>query len=170
MLSQYQLRAILSYDPVSGSFTWLEREPTSERVRSWNSRYAGKRAEHDGPHGYQQINISKRSYYAHRLAFLYMTGAFPQKDVDHKNLNKADNRWENLREATKSQNQWNRAPNRKNKCGLKGVYLYHNGRFKAQASIGGKNRHIGYFDTAEEAHSAYRQAVAEHRGEFARSA
>ncbi len=71
--------------------------------------------------GYRQVYIEGRSYYVHVLAVLYMTGLWPTNDVDHDNTLKDDNRWLNLREATRSQNKANMSLQANNKVGLKGV-------------------------------------------------
>ena len=162
------LRSILDYDPVTGIWTWRAR---LDRSASWNTRYAGHRADHAGPHGYRQLCIDKKSHYAHRLSFLYMTGSLPVADVDHKDLNKSNNRWDNLRLASKSDNQWNRSSSKNNTVGFKGVAKNSTtGRFVAQIACFGRRYNLGTFHTAEEAHAAYRDAATKLHGKFARAA
>lgn len=117
-------------------------------------------------HGYWQISVFGVRYKAHRLAFLYMTGAWPVADVDHINRIRDDNRWKNLREATRAQNVAN-APARKNsRSGVRGVCLTPKG-WKAQIKVSGKNKHIGYFKSVDAAAEAYRSAASLAFGQFA---
>jgi hypothetical protein len=106
---------------------------------------------------------------AHRLAYLYMTGRCPADQIDHKDGNRSNNCWDNLREATGSQNQCNRPARRTNKLGLKGV---HKRRYGYRAELKGDGRRIdlGSFPTAEAAHEAYVAAAKQFHGEFARVA
>jgi len=98
-----------------------------------------------------------------------MTGAWPKHQIDHHNLDKADNRWRNLREATRSQNQANRRAHSNSRSGIKGVYLEgRSGRWRAQVQHKGRTHNLGRFDTAEEARAAYATAAAATFGEYAR--
>jgi hypothetical protein len=88
-------------------------------------------------------------------------------EVDHINLNGLDNRRDNLRLATNSQNNMNVRRYRNNKSGFKGVHLA-KGRWRASIRLNYKLYHLGYFDTPEEAYGAYCEAAKERFGEFAR--
>jgi hypothetical protein len=148
------VRSVLNYDAISGRFTWSNGKPAGTRKDS----------------GYIRIIINGSSYYAHRLAWLYMTGEWPAHDIDHKNREPSDNRWSNLRHATRSENNANR-PKRANSRGrLKGIYLSGSGRWTASIRYGGKERYLGSFSTEEDAHAAYVRAAREIFGEFARTA
>lgn len=122
--------------------------------------------------GYLRITIDGRRYLGQRLAFLYMTGAWPADKAEHENLDRADNRWANLRPATNSQNQMNTRAKSSNKHGFKGVSLHKaSGKFRAQITAGNddrKRRHIGLFETAEQAATAYDAEARSMHGEFAR--
>lgn len=168
-LTADQLRAVLSYDPATGFFTWL--------FGSVNKVRAGARAGYRQPDGQRVIRIRTISYVAHRLAWLYVTGEWPKDLVDHKNMDRDDNRWDNLRAATKGQNGANRGPQTNNKSGHKGVYLVRNyyvstgdDAWKAEIMIDQKHHHIGYYRTAGEAISAHAEKARELFGEFARVA
>jgi hypothetical protein len=152
------LRSILSYDPETGVFTW--------RV-SRGSVKLGRVAGGDCS-GYVQIRIDKVFYKAHRLAWLYMTGAWPRGRLDHKDRDQANNRWMNLRRATHSQNMANRKLNKNSSTGLKGVYKKPNGRFGAHVQKNGRRHWIGTFGTAEEAALAAQAHSFRLFGEFAR--
>lgn len=160
-LSQQRLKEVLHYDQESGEFTWLV--PTSNRVK------VGQVAGNSTGHEYHRIRIDGGLYYAHRLAVLYMTGAWPDNKVDHKSINKRDNGWENLREATNQQNSANVPVSKNNGVGLKGVSRDGN-KYRAHITIDGKYRHLGSFDNPKDAHSAYVNAANENLNSFARAA
>lgn len=90
---------------------------------------------------------------------------------DHINHDTLDNRRENLRAATRSENQQNKGKTRRNKTGLKGVNLHkRSGLFRASITVNSKSCHLGYRKTAEEAHLLYVEAARSAHGEFARTA
>ena len=141
MLTQNQIKSILNYEPHSGVFRWRVDRPPQGRV--------GEMAGNDTGHGYWKISIHGERYYAHRLAFLWMTGEIP-KEVDHINQCKSDNRWEDLRASNHSENLHNIV-------GRSGVRKRH-GRWYARIRNPGQQRHIGVFDTKQEALAAYKAA------------
>lgn len=150
MLTAEKLRECLSYDPENGSFTRL--------VSRSNRHKAGVIAGCRAINGYIRIYVGGRQYFAHRLAFLYMTGSFPKTLVDHIDGDKRNNRWANLREISKSGNAQNsRSAWGHSKSGILGVGK-RNGRYRARLSVDGKEITVGYFATAEEAQAAYLQA------------
>jgi hypothetical protein len=85
--------------------------------------------------GYTKINIDGTSYLAHRLAWLYMTGKFPEHEIDFKNNNQSDLRWDNLREATRQQNKMNSKLSKNSTTGIKGLSLDKRGFYVARVSI-----------------------------------
>lgn len=100
-----------------------------------------------------------------------MTGQIPVEQIDHIDMNKANNRFVNLREATRSENYRNRTRYSNNKSGFKGVCFYPpTNKWTAQITHLRKAKRIGYFDTPEEAHAAYCKAAQRLHGEFARTA
>ena len=173
MLTQARLKEVVHYDPDIGVFTWLTRvvrEEWNRTDRSWNGRYAGKRAGSLSVHlGYRILGIDDHAQYEHRLAWLYMTGEWPAEYIDHINLIKSDNRWGNLRAASRSQNKANVPLGLKNTSGYKGVcYSPRHEKWKAQIQVDRRNRHLGLFNTPEDAHAAYCFAAKSHFGEFSR--
>ena len=97
-----------------------------------------------------------------------MTGSYPEKrTVDHRNQIKHDNRWDNLREATHSENMRNRLPPTHNKSGVAGVHQRANGRWKAEYTVKGKTYCIGTYDTLAQATTARANAIKKHYGEYA---
>lgn len=160
-LTTERLRQVLDYDPLTGEFRW--RIATSRKIR------IGAVAGHIGKAGYRYIRVDGRLYRANRLAFLHYIGRWPYHDAEHENRDRDDNRWENLRDATRSQNIANIAAHKDNKTGLKGVWEKRPGRFQSSITVNGKRKHLGTFDTAEEAHAAYERAAKNVFGKFARA-
>lgn len=157
------LRGILAYDPVTGDFTWRER---FDVPAWWNSRYAGQSASNTDTYGYRVLRINGKTYKAHRIAWVYVTGrAIPEgAEIDHKNGVRSDNRFDNLRLASDEQNAANAKMRRDNKSGMKGVSWHRRvGKWAAQINVNGRRKHLGYFDTVESAHVVYQKhAVALH--------
>jgi len=121
--------------------------------------------------GYWRINIGYDRYLAHRLAWFYVHGIWPCKDIDHINGDRCDNRISNLRLADKWQNNGNSEAYCTSSTGLKGIYWDRQlGRYSARIMVNGKRKYWGAFDTPELAHEAYREADIALRGEFARTA
>jgi hypothetical protein len=149
MLTQEKLKQILHYDPDTGIFTNLtQRSSTAKKGSIAGSKHAS---------GYINIEIDRKKYRAHRLAWLYIHGEFPETFLDHKNENPRDNSIVNLRVATEQQNQHNKSkPYKTNGCGLLGVSWYTpSKKWRAQIMLNGKSKHLGLFNTAEEASTAY---------------
>jgi hypothetical protein len=162
-LTAERLRELLHYDPATGVFRW--------RVRTSSRRAAGDIAGTAHNAGYWQIRVAGEVHLAHRLAWLYMTGAWPKDQIDHRNTDRADNRRENLREASRRQNQANKPLQKNNTSGFKGVsFSKTSGRWLAQIRRGPKAIPLGLFDTPEDAHAAYVRAAEREFGEFARAA
>ena len=158
-LTQSRLKELLSYDPETGVFVWLV-----------GAKFKGKIAGTDC-YGYWQIRINRKNYRAHRLAWLYVYGEFPNADLDHINCVKSDNRIGNLRECSRAQNGFNVGLRIDNKSGFKRVHFYKaSGKWQVGITINGKKKHIGYFATAELASAAYEAKARELHGEFYRGA
>lgn len=141
----------LSYDPTSGSFTW---------------KHSGARAGSFNDQGYWRIKIKGKAYRAHRLAFFYMIGDWPAHEIDHIDGNRSNNAWSNLREATRAENEWNKAA--RGKCNAKGVRCIR-GRYDARIRVKGLRVFLGTFDTIEDAAAAYTKAANDHHRQFART-
>lgn len=155
-LTAERLRQIVHYDPETGIFTWKMKSRPHCRV--------GDRAGHAKHNGYRAIGLEGIFREEHRLAWLYMTGEWPDGPLDHINRKPADNRWANLRRATCSQNQANRpAPRSDIPKGVTRV----GSRWQSQITIRRKYHYLGRFKTMEEAAAAYERAAREAFGEFA---
>lgn len=132
------LTDVLSYDKETGHFTWL--------VSTRNTK-PGQRAGNDGPNGYRVVTFNKKRYYEHRLAWYFTHEEWPF-EVDHINRDKADNRLCNLREVTKSQNQWNRGLQKNNTPGVSGVsWCNFTDRWTVTIKVGGAKHRLGRHDT-----------------------
>lgn len=158
MITQDELKEVLDYNPDTGVFTW--KKTVNSRVK------AGDVAGYKNKLGYITIKIKGKPYKAHRLAYLYMTGNFPENFIDHINQIKDDNRWTNLRDATYSQNNSNKVKQKNNTSGYKGVVRYRN-KWRATIKYMYKNIHIGYYATPQEAAEAYKKKAIELMGDFA---
>ncbi len=157
------LRQWLHYDPKTGEFFWKECLSNAAPV--------GSRAGSPDKRGYWYIQINGHLYRANRLAWFYIHGVWPEGHIDHKNRNTSDDRIENLRDATRSQNQANAKRRGDNKSGFKGVSLHKlTGKWSATIQVRGKRKHLGLFPTPESAFSVYIEAARSEHGEFARAA
>jgi hypothetical protein len=164
------VRESILYDPHTGEFFWKWR-PSShfgnngDYTAAWNVKYAGAPCGSNNSVGYTQINFGW-PILAHRVAWAIMTGKWSKKTIDHINCDRRDNRWCNLREATRLQQTWNRTvPKRTNITLPTGVYPKY-GKYQAQIRINGKPSSLGVFDTPEEAHAAWVAAAKKLHGEF----
>lgn len=157
-----RLKAVLTYDPQTGAWTWLQTLGSRGRK--------GSRAGCLRPDGYRSISIDGVSYLSHRLAVFYMEGQWAPFDVDHEDVTPGNDWWSNLRKATRGQNKANTKLSRANTSGYKGVYWHKKDqKWRAQLKVGGKHVPVaGAFDDPVLAHNAYLSAATAAFGEFAR--
>lgn len=149
---------LLAYDPKTGVLTWKVA-----RGRFGNAIKAGSVAGTVGGHGYFQVRVHGKRYYAHRLAWLMYTGSWPSKHLDHINGQKTDNRIENLRECSDAQNQQNRGKQANNTSGVQGVCWHKQAKkWHARIEVDGKRINLGLFDTVDEAAQARAAAKAQY--------
>ena len=150
MLTQEYLKTILLYDENTGLLTWLEeRGPTK----------IGDVAGYINDRGYRSIGIDKKEYRAHRLAWLYMAGNWPEFQIDHKNRKRDDNRWSNLNSVTSLENKKNRCLQSNNSSGINGVVRCRkSNKWIAQIRSNGKYKYLGKFVTKLAAAYARHQA------------
>lgn len=155
ILTQAQLKKLLHYNPDTGIFTRLRNTTRSDRV----GEVAGGR----NSGGHVQIKVNNYRYLAHRLAFLYMTGAFPPYHTDHENHIRHDNRWCNIRAATRSENSRNRKIPANNTSGTIGVSWHKaSGKWVVQLRADGKSISGGYFTNKQKAIAKRKQLEKEH--------
>lgn len=119
--------------------------------------------------GYCMLSVAGESHFAHRLAWLYMTGFWPVDRIDHKDGVPSNNAWSNLRQCGQSQNGANTKLSAANTSGFKGVtYCKNTNRWRAKITHNGKTLHIGRFDSLQDAEMAYKSRAVELFGEFVR--
>jgi len=154
-LTQERLLHLLDYNPETGVFVW---RVSRGRVK------AGAKAgfPNTAPSGitYWQIGVDSRTYEAHALAVLYVTGRWPTWQVDHKDGDGQNNAYTNLRDVSVAMNQHNqRKPPRNNTTGFMGVSRSTTKegkkRFRARIKVNMKRVWLGEFDTPEPAAAAY---------------
>lgn len=160
-LTVERLREVLDYERDTGILRW--------RVSLGGKGRAGERAGTVGVHGHRVTRIDGRIYRTARLCWMHVHGEMPKGLIDHRNTDRADDRWENLRLATHIQNARNSRP-KSPRSGLKGAYqeLGKDRWFSSIRPSPGRSIHLGTFATKEEAHAAYVAAAKKYHGEFAR--
>ncbi len=162
------IQSLFDYNQDTGVLVWRER---IDAPPNWNGRYAGTIA---GTivKGHLVVRIHKSHFSAHRIIWVIMTGRWPENDIDHEDTDGLNNRWDNLREATDSQNNFNRGPRSDNTSGFKGVPMRmtkKNGpKWIAQIRAHGKSVYIGMFSDKDVAKAAYDTVAISLHGKFAR--
>jgi len=154
LLTQERLKELLSYDHETGDFTWRENISRTARV----GFVAGSVSIVKGK-SYIRIGIAERKWLAHRLAFLYITGSFPVDQVDHIDGNGLNNKWDNIREASKTENGRNQRLHRNNTSGTSGVcWMKRTGKWMAQIRLGKLRKYLGCFTNKDDAIAAKKAA------------
>ena len=156
MITQKEIKEIASYDKETGIFTRLTRPCNSVNIGD----ELGYLKKCKSGLMYLSTEYKGHQYLLHRLAFLDVDGKFPDGDVDHKDGNGLNNKWNNLRVVDAIENGKNRKLNHNNESGYQGVSFYNlTKKWRAAISVDGKKKHLGYFDTFEEAKE--RRVIAE---------
>lgn len=136
------------------------------RISRGSRAQAGRPAGTTCLQGYRQVQLSGTIYKEHRLIWFYVHGVWPT-ELDHINGDRTGNRLENLREVTRSQNNAN-SVRPAGISGLRGViWIESSQKWRAQIRIRGRHQHLGLFDSAEAAHSAYLVAADKIYGDHA---
>lgn len=158
-ITQARLKEVLRYSPIVGVFEW--------RVAGRKIRPGGLAGAVIGS-GYVRITIDRVLYPAHQLAWLYMTGEWPEEQIDHRDGDRSNNAFKNLRLATEAQNSWNSKKKKNNKSGVKGVFFCNTTKkWVATFEMNGKIAYRKFFPCMEEACTAIRAAREKLQGEFA---
>ena len=161
ILTAERARECLDYDQNTGNLVWIER--AHGRPKSLAAGTTGSSKRFNGGGRYLSITIDKIKYPLHQVIWVWMTGEWPNRQIDHINLDRHDNRWSNLRLATPSQNTWNNRISTRNKSGFVGIW-WNAPRGKWEAFVGKKN--LGRFATMTEAIAARQKAAHDIAGEF----
>jgi hypothetical protein len=167
-ISPQELQRLLSYDPFTGVLTWRERTPDmfkegkNSREHScarWNTRFAGKDALACISHGYMVGDVYSTRFSAHRVVWAVHYGSWPIAHIDHINGERADNRIENLRDVTPSENSRNAKICARNLSGVTGVnWSKSASRWISHIGVSGKCKHIGCFVDFNDAVKARQEA------------
>lgn len=160
------LRELVAYSPRTGVFRWrwrarhwFKRDGT---MKGWNKRFAGQII---GRQALRCMCVNNQTTLVRaQVAWIIMTGRKSRRIIDHINGDTTDDRWHNLRQATKAQNAQNTAKNKPHDL-PKGVWLQ-KGRYRAKIVAKGQRYYLGMFATAEEAHQAYCEAGHRLHGRF----
>lgn len=153
------LKEVFTADFDAGILLWKKK--VSRRV------CIGDEAGTKRPSGHLYVQLNKKHLGVHRIMWAMYYGEWPSKLIDHKNRNPADNKIINLRLATKSQNGFNRAVNRKSTTGVKGVFLNKKtGAYKVQIRVNKKTHYLGLYKDIDAAKNAYITASKEYHGEY----
>lgn len=139
--------SLINHNPESGEFT----------------RKNGKQCGTKTTKGYIHVRLLGKKRLAHRLAWFYVYGEWPEHEIDHINGVKDGNRICNLRKATRQQNEWNKPQPSTNTSGVKGVrFMSSRGKWRADCV----RKTLGYFDTKQDAINALIKHRSENQGEF----
>ena len=147
MLTQTRLKEVFDYDPLTGLFIRRLKQPGVKQGSVSGSL---------SNEGYLVTSVDSKVYKCHRLAWLYMTGAWPAGQIDHINGNRSDNRFDNLRDVAKQQNVENQRKAQRSNKSTNALGTWKNGSgFAARISHGNSKIHLGTFKTLAEAQAAY---------------
>jgi hypothetical protein len=151
MITQDELKKILSYNPETGDFHWINK-PNKKLPAGYKAGCSKS--------GYVRIHYKDHAFGAHRLAWLYVYGEHPKHLIDHINGDPLDNRIANLREATTFENAQNiKKPQKNNSHGTLGIsYVPNKKLWRARIGVNGKRIYIGKYKSQEDAAQAYLEA------------
>jgi hypothetical protein len=153
-ITQEKLKELLSYDRSTGVFTWAKARPKIQKGNIAGSTH---------PSGYIRITVGGKRYQAHRLAWLFVNGSFPDHDIDHLNHCRSDNRISNLRSVTHKENGKNQSLYSSNTSGFTGVsFDKRDKKWISQIIVDGKYICMGRFANIEDAIKERRKAEVEH--------
>ena len=159
MVSREEVVRLLDYDPVTGIFIWKVRTAICVKIGA----EAGSVFVNGNGKPYRRIMIKGRHYYSHRLAWLVLSGQFPDDEIDHVDGNGLNNSAKNLRPATRTENTRNKRKPVNNTTGIVGVYWDKTySKWAAKICLNGKLKHIGIFDDFADAVAARKEAERMH--------
>ena len=167
-LTQAYVRECFDYDPATGNLIWRarpQRHFKNRHASATNSGLAGQVAGTLMSTQYRLVTLDRKTYLAHRLVWFWHHGRFPCQDMDHINRIRSDNRIENLRECSKTQNQQSRRSWRAS--GSRGVEQLSVGTWRARIQLNGRPIHLGTFFSEKAAALAYARAAVDFFGSFA---
>lgn len=166
---QSLVRSLFDYDPETGKLLWKVKRrggavPGMEAGSIRNVKNSNIK--------YRKVHVFRKLFFNHIIIWIWMEGSIPDwcEIIDHKDRDGLNNKWDNLRPATQSQNCFNSKMKTNNQSGLKGIYYVPSRnspkKWRAEIMIRGKKKRLGSFFTKEDAHEAYKQAAIAFHGEF----
>jgi hypothetical protein len=160
MITQERLKQLITYNKQTGIFIWKYRSEnefcSNPAYKKWNTRFANKEAGGIAGRGYWYIKVEKTQQRAHRLAWLYIYGEFPIYELDHIDGNKLNNKIDNLRISSRSQNMQNkRKTSASNSLVILGVRKTPSGKYSSCIGFNKKYKYLGTYETPDEAFNAY---------------
>lgn len=160
-ISYERATELFHYDPETGLIRWIKKTSKYSRVT------VGSIAGCPNSEGYRYIRVDGKLIKSHNIAWLIMTEVWPEFEVDHEDRDPSNNKWDNLRSATRSLQMANTRIRGDNTSGVRGV-SYHNRikKWYAYITLNGKTKSLGYRDTLEEASDLYDEKAQEYFGEF----
>jgi len=162
MMNKPEIEAMFEYDRERGHLLWRG----GRRGRGSTGRIAG----HSDERGRVKIRHGGKQYFLHMLVWVLETGEWPSSEIDHVNGRSEDNRFSNLRLATRSQNLYNRRMPTTNTSGFKGVkFSKRRQKWEANIGVNGRVIYLGLHEDILSARDAYRNAAIKYHGEFART-
>jgi len=161
MITQEMLKEHFYYDELTGNLICIKKTSRYSSVK------IGDVLGNINSKGYSRATLNKKTYKTHRLIWLYVYGYLPEKEIDHINRIKHDNRISNLRLATRSENMRNNPKNIKNTSGYKGVsWDKYNNCWQCSTKVNGKTIRKSCFKTPQDAYMAYKDLALKYHGEF----
>lgn len=156
MLTFERLRELLDYNPETGSFVWRVSRPGRHAKKG---QIAGRVRSSSGGKKYRQIHMGSKCYLEHRLAYFWMTGTWPEQEIDHIDGNGENNKWVNIRSVTKSENRKNRRKYSRNTSGVTGVTFHRlTNKWQASIKVDGRSVYLGLFSSYDDAVKCRKQA------------
>ena len=145
ILTQERLKELLHYNPDTGIFIWIGLNARARRIKIGDVAGCVLRNR-------IRIRTHGKAHYAHRLAWLYVNGEWPNGEIDHINHDPQDNRIDNLRVVNHQTNGKNQKFSISNTSGATGIYWYKRGKkWQASIRVNGGNIHLGYFVNYDDA-------------------
>lgn len=163
MLTNQKASELLAYDPLTGQLTW--KVSPCPRIKAGDLAGAGK----PNGEGYLRVGVEQKSYLQHRVIWLLVTGNWPQGDIDHADGDRANNRWANLRQASRAENLANAKRKSPRTGSSRGAsYDKHRQLWRACVTQNRRQHFGGYFQTEAEAAEAAAALRTSLHGAFAR--
>jgi hypothetical protein len=167
--AQRYLHECFNYDAETGDLYWnirpLYHFKNAQYFNAWNVKNANKKAGTVCTRGYIAIKIDGMKYKAHRIVYKLINGIEPNY-IDHINFNTSDNRIENIRNCTHTENHQHSKRQINNSTGYKGVSCTRNDKFKARITVNSVRLELGVFDNPKDAYSKYYETAKLHFGKF----